>query len=141
MFERDSVYAINAPDVVAEDFEGQMVILNLSDGRYFSLGGIASPIWNDLIRGCTPGAILDSVGQQQSGFVEDAARFVGELVSLGLIRQRVDATDGLAAAVGGDWAGEAPRIEIYDDLAELIFADPIHDVDEQAGWPAPRPTQ
>ena len=47
----------------------------------------------------------------------------------------------VAAAVSDEWAGEAPRIEIFDDLAELIFADPIHDVDEQAGWPAPRPTQ
>jgi len=141
MFERDSVYVINAPDVVAEDFDGQMVILNLSDGRYFSLGGIASPIWNDLIRGCTPGAILDSVGQQQTGFVEDAARFVGELVNLGLIRQRVEAGGGLAAAVSGEWSAEAPRIDIFDDLAELVIADPIHDVDEQAGWPAPRPTR
>lgn len=141
MFDPNSAYVINAPDVVAEDFDGQTVILNLSDGRYFSLGGIASPIWNDLIRGCTPGAILDSVGQQQSGLAEDAAQFVGELVKLGLIRQQVEAGVGLAAAVSGEWAGEAPQIEIFDDLAELIFADPIHDVDEQAGWPAPRPTQ
>ena len=37
-------------------------------------------------------------------------------------------------------AGRWPGIEVFDDLAELIFGDPIHDVDEQAGWPTLRPT-
>jgi len=141
MFDPNSLYAINAPDVVAEDFDGQTVILNLSDGRYFSLGGIASPIWNNLIRGCAPQAIFASIGQQQPALAEDAARFVAELIELGLIRGNADTGAAVAAVVSGEWAGEAPRIEIFDDLAELIFADPIHDVDEQAGWPAPRPTQ
>ena len=51
------------------------------------------------------------------------------------------AVDGAAhaALLGLDWSGEPPQIEVFDDLAELIFADPIHDVDEQVGWPAPRP--
>jgi hypothetical protein len=141
MFDPNSLYVINAPDVVAEDFDGQTVILNLSDGRYFSLGGIASPIWNNLVRGCSPQAIFDSVGQQQPDLTEEAARFVGELVGLGLIRGKADAGSSVAAVISEEWSGEAPRIEIFDDLAELIFADPIHDVDEQAGWPAPRPAQ
>jgi hypothetical protein len=101
----NSGYTINAPDVVAEDFNGQTVILNLSDGRYFNLGGIASPIWNNLLRG----------------------------------RRQTEAGDSLATAVNDVWSGERPQIEIFDDLAELIFADPIHDVDEQVGWPTPRP--
>lgn len=29
----------------------------------------------------------------------------------------------------------APEIEVYDNLADLILADPIHDVDNEAGWP------
>jgi len=70
MFDPNSLYVINAPDVVAEDFDGQTVMLNLSDGRYFSLGGIASPIWNNLTRGCSPQAIFDSVGQQQPALTE-----------------------------------------------------------------------
>jgi hypothetical protein len=33
-------------------------------------------------------------------------------------------------------AGEPnPVVELYDDLASVILADPIHDVDSQAGWP------
>ena len=136
-----SGYTINAPDVVAEDFNGQTVILNLSDGRYFNLGGIASPIWNNLIRGHTPQAIFDSLDQQRPELREEAARFIDQLIDLALIRRQTEAAIGLAAAVGDVWSGESPQIEIFDDLAELIFADPIHDVDEQVGWPAPRPAQ
>jgi hypothetical protein len=35
-------------------------------------------------------------------------------------------------------AGGLPAVDVYDDLAELIYADPVHDVDEQAGWPKKR---
>ena len=26
-------------------------------------------------------------------------------------------------------------VEVFDDLADLLVADPIHDVDQEAGWP------
>jgi hypothetical protein len=26
-------------------------------------------------------------------------------------------------------------VEMFDDLADLILTDPIHDVDQNAGWP------
>ena len=49
----------------------------------------------------------------------------------------------MTASVGdglqGPWSEQPAHIEVFDDLAGLIFADPIHDVDEQIGWPAPRP--
>jgi hypothetical protein len=140
VFDRNSGYAINAPDVVAEDFDGQTVVLNLSDGRYFSLEGIASRIWDELINGCTPQAIFDRIGDYQPSLREEAGRFIGELVGFGLIRPTGEGSEALTTAINHEWPAEPPRIEVFDDLAELIFADPIHDVDEQVGWPA-RPAQ
>jgi hypothetical protein len=29
-------------------------------------------------------------------------------------------------------------LERYDDIADIIAMDPIHEVDENAGWPKPR---
>lgn len=136
-----SRYAISAPDVVSEDFNGQVVILNLSDGRYFSLGGIAPSVWNNLLEGNTPQAILDSVAAQRPELTAETARFVEQLVELGLISQHDGNGSDFSGVVTDAWAGEPPRIEVFDDLAELIFADPIHDVDEQAGWPTPRPAE
>jgi hypothetical protein len=136
-----SRYAISAPDVVAEDFNGQVVILNLSDGRYFSLGGIAPSVWTNLLDGKTPQAILDSVAGQRPELGEETARFVERLVDLRLITPQDAAGSDFSSIVTETWDGAPPSIEVYDDLAELIFADPIHDVDEQAGWPTPRPAE
>jgi hypothetical protein len=35
----------------------------------------------------------------------------------------------------------APAMEVFDDMADLIKADPIHDVDDVAGWPVRRETR
>ena len=36
---------------------------------------------------------------------------------------------------------EKPLLEVHEDLADLIIADPIHDSDEAIGWPAPAPRE
>jgi hypothetical protein len=135
----DNRYTISAPDVVSEDFNGQTVILNLSDGRYFSLGGIASSVWNALLAGHTPQVIFESIRKYRPDLSDEAARFVDRLFELKLIRLDEGGEAGNAGAISETWNGDTPKIDVFDDLAELIFADPIHDVDEQAGWPAPRP--
>ena len=132
-------YSINAPDVVAEDFGGQTVILNLANGHYFSLQGIASPLWALLLDGHTPHHILDSMERSRADMVDASSRFIGRLVELDLIVPRAVAAQP-AGPIDATWDGASPEIDVFDDLAELIFADPIHDVDEQAGWPKPRPT-
>jgi hypothetical protein len=134
-----SRYSINAPDVVAEDFDGKIVILNLADGRYFSLEGIASQIWSLLLAGRSPEAILGSIESQQPSLSQRSSEFVDRLIEWELVRPQEAETGNAEAAIDEVWSDEEPRIEVFDDLAELILADPIHDVDEQVGWPSPRP--
>jgi hypothetical protein len=59
------------------------------------------------------------------------AAFSAQLVELGLI---VESDEAALPAQAQDFA-TAPSIEVYDDLSDLILADPIHDVDEKQGWP------
>jgi hypothetical protein len=136
-----SRYAINAPDVVAEDFDGQVVILNLGNGHYFSLCGISSSIWTLLLAGHRPESILASIRARRPEVTEGSVAFLGRLIELGLVRPRTDAAGDPADPIDEHWSGEPPQIEVFEDLAELIYADPIHDVDEQAGWPTPRPVR
>ena len=72
MMNLSSRYAINAPDVVAEDFNGQIVILNLATGHYFSLHGMASPIWALLLDGHTPAAILASIKGMRPEMIDES---------------------------------------------------------------------
>lgn len=132
-----NVYEVNAPDVVSETFDDQAVILNLATGHYYSLGGIAAPLWNLLIGGHSAADILASVASQQPHLVTQASAFVAELLTFGLIQESQRPSS--QAAIDVSWTNEPPTLEAFDDLAELIAADPVHDVDLEAGWPVLRP--
>ena len=137
-FNTSSKYAINAPDVVAENFEGQVVILNLANGHYFSVSGVGSAIWSLLLAGHTPGAVLTSIQAKRPELMEQSADFVSRLIELNLLRIDVADAGSANGSFNEAWSGDGPGIQAYDDLAELISADPIHEADEQAGWPTPR---
>ncbi|MAY61712.1 MAG: hypothetical protein CML29_05830 [Rhizobiales bacterium] len=135
--EFDLRYVINDPDVVAEDFDGQVVILNLSNGHYYSLEGCAGDIWQLLSFGHSPAQVLLALREARPDLAKDCAVFIDTLIEKALVRP--DAEGGVnAMPIAVEWNDLAPRLEVYDDLAELIYADPIHDVDEAAGWPKPR---
>jgi hypothetical protein len=134
-------YEINAPDVIAETFDGEPVILNLVSGRYFSLSGIASSIWPLVLAGHSPETILASIRAQRPELVESSSDFIARLLELNILRERAETDDVRSAPVEGIWSGDSPEIQVFDDCAELVAADPIHDVDEEAGWPALRKTQ
>lgn len=135
------LYVVNAPDVVSEDFDGEKVILNLANGRYFGLRGIASQMWSCIGDGHKPDAILASIAASKPSLVESSKSFIARLVELDLVVRSKNDTEASSASLDKLWADEAPGIDVFDDLAELIFADPIHDVDEQAGWPTLRAGQ
>jgi hypothetical protein len=136
-FDFGKAYAVNTPDVVADNFEGEIVILNLANGHYYALQGIAQRIWPLLANGHTPESILASIAVKRPELGAGASAFITRLIELNLIIATSEVATG---KIDEAWQGEAPAIDVYDDLAELIFADPIHDVDEQAGWPKKRPT-
>ena len=139
--DKSSAYEISAPDVIAETFDGEPVILNLVDGRYFSLSGIASSIWPMLLAGHSPEIILASIGAHRPDLVGPSSDFIARLLELNIVRSRSDTDSVNAGTIEADWSGDSPDIQVFDDFAELIAADPIHDVDEEAGWPALRKAQ
>jgi hypothetical protein len=137
----DRQYEINAPDVVAEKFDEDVVILNLANGRYFGLAGNANAIWQLLQDGHTPAAIVASILNAQPELGYGSFELIERLIKYDLIRPRAETIDTAALPANLSWSEGAPAIEVFDDLAELIYGDPIHDVDEQTGWPTPRSDQ
>lgn len=135
-------YEIAAPEVAAEDFGGEIVVLNLSDGRYFSLRGVAATLWRDACAGCAPEAIVNAVREADEVLAQKVADCFAELVETGLLRPRpqaVSEVSAVPASVSELLAGrEGPVIEAFDDMADLILSDPIHDVEEDIGWPVRR---
>lgn len=128
------VYAVASRDIVFESFDGEAVVLNLANGRYFGFSDSGSRVWQALSSGV---ALEDLVGAAPAG-AEQLQAFVSELVEFGLLMQSGQPAqplpDELAAALA---AAQGPfTVTIHDDLADLLIVDPIHEVEEPLGWPA-----
>lgn len=125
------------PDIVFEEFDGDLVVLNLTTGRYFGFNPAASVLWSALAAGACP---ADLQAELAAGI--GLATFIAALHENALVIEGSEApaalTDEQRAQLAGLTAN--PVLEIYDDLSDLIVADPIHDTDETQGWPV-RPNQ
>ena len=43
---QDNSYEVSSPDIVAELFADDVVVLNLENGKYFSLRGLSAKLWS-----------------------------------------------------------------------------------------------
>lgn len=125
---------IDHPTVVAEDFDGEQVIINLATGMYYSLDHVGTVLWNALDSGSQYADLCRSLVTTESLTAEEAARtvdaFLVELVTEQLV---VDAGDV-------EPPDEPPRRPVvltrFSDLADVLLVDPIHDLDlDGDGWP------
>lgn len=128
-------YKIAGPQITWEEFDNEYVVLDLESGRYFSFIGGAALVWRGILAGCSPDALtaaLPAGGQASAAF----QTFFTALITSGLV-----VADTLAPESAGDLATEIAaagadfNMESFDDLAALLVADPIHDVEAEAGWP------
>lgn len=125
-------YAVAGPDIVFENFNGDLVVLNIATGRYFGFNPTAARVWDALITGIRPTAMV-AAGVEPTAL----ALFLEKLVQYELVvpsnRDETPLTSQHRDALAAD--SSAPVIDVYEDLADLIVADPIHDTAADQGWP------
>ena len=131
-------YEIASPEVLSEDFGGEIVALNLENGRYYSLRGLGHALWQDVCAGHSPEAIRKALAEVDVGLAAESVSFVATLQAERLIRLRavgiVPSGPPSSIKAVQDGSGK-PLLESFDDMADLIKTDPIHEVDEKFGWP------
>jgi hypothetical protein len=133
---------VASADIVSEAFEGEFVVLDLSCGKYYSMDAAAGALWRAIAAGVSIGALAEALDGAPGVTARSIHEFAEKLVSYGCLT-RSDAPgsaaiDAAALDVLRTSAGP-PTVEVFDDLADLILADPIHDVEEAAGWPVRKP--
>jgi hypothetical protein len=130
-------YKNAGPHIVAEDFGSEVVILNLENGKYFSANGNAASLWRDISNGCVPNNIIDFVKVPSIKIA--TKKFISKLISEGLIvrnTSKVSPDKNLFGFIATLEENSVPPVlEVFDDMAELILSDPVHDVSEDIGWP------
>ncbi|MFN8858685.1 MAG: PqqD family protein [Planctomycetaceae bacterium] len=134
-------YRLNSPDVVQEELDGEVIVVHLVSGSYYSLTRGGADVWRRLIAGQTAGAIVDQLTETTEGtrpvIGPAVEQFIADLVAEQLIVPTTgrDHSPVLAPATPGERSSfEAPRFEKFTDMQELLLVDPIHEVAE-AGWP------
>jgi Coenzyme PQQ synthesis protein D (PqqD) len=139
-----SAWVVNSPAVVSEIIDGELVVMNLTTGNYFSSNGTGPYVWscieNKMARDALAPALAAAYGVLGAQAEADIARFITSLTAEGLVREGdSDPTAaGSQAAVGAHSSYLPPELTVYSDMRDLLLLDPIHDVAEE-GWPARPP--
>ena len=120
--------------VVSETVADEAIVINMESGTYHRIAGTASQLWTALAEGST----LD--GWAAKAAVDLPSLTPGHLAALALSLAEVNLIlldDTRRAELGeiADAEGSPlDPVESYDDMADLLLIDPIHDVDEH-GYP------
>jgi hypothetical protein len=127
--------------VISEMIDGEVVMINLATGVYYSLRDVAGALWALVERGATAEELVAWANAAYDGDLADIENAIGEFVALLSDDGLVTAcdSDGTALAVPADDghrpAFRVPVIEKFTDMHHVIQMDPIHDVDLTRGWP------
>lgn len=129
-------YTTQVPALVSRQFDNEIIIANFETGLYYSLVGPAADIWLGLKAGATVEEIAATISQLAARDVkDDITHFVTSLLAESIIAPIENAADSHEL-----WAPQfsvpfsPPVLDRFDDLRDLIFLDPVHDVSEE-GWP------
>jgi hypothetical protein len=138
---------VDSERVVHETIDDETILIDLDTGIYYSLAGSGAEIWTLLSSGIT---LADAAEVLRHRYPSDGEipqhelhRLALELVDEGLLTPNnlpasqngpVDrrSEDGPAAR-----PFEPPLLHRYEDMEYFLRLDPIHEVDDAAGWPEP----
>lgn len=139
------------PRIVHQTMDGEVVIINLDTGCYYSLTGTAAEIWSLLEQGKRTAElieVLDARYEAVAGAIEQSlTHFLTELRDEGLVMTAETPPPSIVAAHRTHAPSplrvpyQIPLLQKYTDMQDLLLIDPIHDVAE-SGWPVkPSDTQ
>jgi hypothetical protein len=137
-------FRVNSPNVIHETIEGEVILIDLKTGTYYSLRDSGTAVWRAIEQGAGEDGIAAELRSRYDASEEqirEAVRhLLAELEREGLIR--VDEGEAAPAAPASGGAGRlpftAPVLEKHTDMQDLILLDPVHEVGAE-GWPHPAP--
>jgi len=138
---QDNAYTFNSAKFAAEIFPDEIVVLDVIEGTYFSLGGAVPTIWSSLTGGVAIAEIAKALGEAYE-MSQDELRIPLESLATQLLSEEIlslgtasDRADPVSFAGIGAAAFPGFPVEKHEDMQDLLTLDPIHDVDQAAGWP------
>ena len=135
------IYRIDATNVMHEIIDGEVVVVNLENGTYYSADAVGAVVWEEIAAGRTIEGLVSAVAARYDGerdrIVAGIEAFVLRLQEEKLITASPGPDEGrpapaVPAAPSGAYSD--PVLQKYTDMEQLLLVDPIHEV-EDSGWP------
>ena len=135
-------YVVNQSKVLSEELDGETIIINLETGNYYSMNKAGSALWARLVSKQAYQKICDELSAHCKSDIGVFKKSVEDAITL--LKNDGLVTEGKSTGESGDTTFETSEkfepvsIVRYDDMQEMLLADPIHDVDK-TGWPGVKP--
>lgn len=142
--EHSKAYQIDHSRIMFEQFEDETVLVNTENGYYYSLSASGTEVLRLLQEGCKSGDLPRwlfgdaDISQQQTPLIED---FVRQLIGEGILMERSSNNPNRLPEVPPEPACappipfEPPVLERFEEVRDLLMIDPVHQVDQDYGWP------
>lgn len=137
-------------DVVSEEIDGEVIIVNLNNGNYYSLTQSAAVVWTGIERGATVEQLENRLASRYSGETgvmnQALAGLIQALEAERLITRRIPSEASQPADPAPEEALHArekeafqpPVFERFTDMEDLLLLDPVHETEGEKGWPHAR---
>jgi Coenzyme PQQ synthesis protein D (PqqD) len=131
-------FRIDEPRVIGEVMEGELVLVHFETGRYYSVRGVSADVCQLLTTGYSVGETTELLATHfaltATEVGEGIRTFVAGLVAERVLVQNSAPTENRRPVKIVANSFEAPTFEKFDDMADQLLLDPIHEIDE-TGWP------
>ena len=134
-----AAFAVPSRQIVSELIDGEAVILDLRSGCYHTTEGVGAAVWQAASEGMHGNAIVASCRARfpdEQGIEHDIETLLKNFVAVGLLAPAEGASNSSAHVPSWPADYQTPSLDSYDNLADMMALDPIHDVDA-VGWPSP----
>lgn len=134
-------YIVDERRIAHQTVDGEVIAIDFVNGAYFSMRATAGEIWQMLVANAALDEVI-ALYQENSPvpadtLVTEIQAFVSELLAASLLQPSDapgTAQPALSAIVAQRKPYTPPQLEKFEDMADLIMLDPVHDVSD-AGWP------
>jgi hypothetical protein len=122
-------YIVNEAAIVAELFDNEAIIMDLSDGVYYTLSGTSAEIWSLIESGFDASEMATNLSTKHSVDLKtceaDVKALLAELLEKSIILETTDAPVSTPAAEDNDFGPYAtPKVTCHTDMAEVMAMDP-----------------
>lgn len=123
--------SVNEEELSAKVIDGEAIIINFSNGIYYSLDGVGGVVWEMIERGYTVEEMIKAISAHYKVSPEavklDLERLERELVEENLVKvsdQKSPKEETQKREIQQNGSYDSPKLNIYRDMGQLLALDP-----------------